>query len=237
MRISYLTVALLCCCLAVNSADAASSFDCVGKTLEQRSSHDLLAKVQTSYDRLTTISAKFHQDSYLASLDQAEVSQGKVQFSKPGKMNWHYKYPDEQVFVVKDQTLWLYQPVDNQVTIDNFKDVIISDLPVAFLMGIGDLRRDFKLKSACSGSDGLILDLQPGAPDTAKQSELKGFKLVVRESDFLPLGALVTDVSGNQTAIMLQELELNPAISEKAFATSFGHGVDVIDRREENAHG
>jgi len=208
-------------------------FDCPkGKALAAAEKAVLLEEVQGAYSKINALKASFTQSSFVAALETSELSSGEVWFQKPGFMKWHYAEPNEQIFVIKKDTLWLYQSSENQVLIDNFKDVIISDLPVAFLMGLGDLKRDFELTQACSGSDGLVLVLKPKRNNA--NGELKGFSLLVDPQSKLPIGALVTDVAENKTSIILSKIEPQEVLAEDTFSTNFKKGADIIDRRSES---
>lgn len=211
------------------------AFDCLpGKKVSAKEGQAAVDKIQDSYSKVKTLEANFLQDSFVASLEVSELSSGQVWFSKPGRMKWHYKRPDEQTFIVRDETLWLYQNRENQLLIDDFKNVLISDLPVAFLMGLGNLSRDFKLQQACQGSEGMVLEFAPvvsGSAD-AKQS-LKSFRLLV-SGDYSPKGAKVSDIGGNTTAILLEDRKLNNAIADQTYASEFPKGADINDRRNKD---
>lgn len=226
---SLFIVLVLTFCTAANAQSPA--FECSKReALKASDAKAQLEKVQGAYQGVKAISARFLQNSFLAALEAAEVSSGSVWFLKPGQMKWHYAEPEEQIFVVKDETLWLYQAAENQVLIDEFKKVLISDLPVSFLLGLGQLTRDFKIISACRNEDGLVFELAQHS--ASEDSELKGFKLLVDPSSYLPKGALVIDVAGNRTAVVLSELETSDKIAPETFSTAFKRGADVIDRRQ-----
>lgn len=176
--------------------------------------------------------AVFAQDSFVAALEISELSTGKVLFSKPGKMKWSYASPEEQVFLVRDQTLWFYQKRENQLLIDDFKNVLISDLPVAFLMGLGNLKNDFNVLRACRGTDGTIFELSAKSDKNDRAKELKSFELLVGEGG-LPHGARIRDAGGNSTAIVFTDVVANPVIPDAAFSPDFPKGGDINDRRKE----
>ena len=186
---------------------------------------DTISKIQSVYEKVGFLQADFNQDSYLASLDVSESSHGKMWFQKPGKMKWHYLEPDEQFFIINENKLTFYQVVDKQATIDNFDKVLLTELPVAFLMGIGDIKKQFNVQDICNGSSGLIISLSPITPnkisktkmsnfkdfdgnrvaddkDNSKENPVKSFKLLVDEKSFVPLGADIQDISGNKTSIV-----------------------------------
>lgn len=190
-----------------------------------------LRKVQDSYMALESMRARFRQESYLAALDSSEVSEGVVLYQRPGKMRWEYQKPESQLFVLRERTMWLFQASENQLVIDNLADVFITDLPVAFLMGLGDISRDFNLKSVCRNGDGLVFELAPRAGGSNRDNQLGLFKLLVEDGTYLPKGALVRDVVGNTTAITFGAISRDVAVPAGAFSVSAPAGADIIDRR------
>ncbi len=208
-----------------------ASFEC-NTPMPSAMASELLGKTQAAYNELKGLRATFQQYSWLAALDQGESSGGIVSFMKQGNMRWEYAYPEEQVFLIREHTLWLYQKELNQVVIDKFEKVLISDLPVAFLMGIGDLKKDFNLGESCRNSESFVFALEPLARK-GSDSQLKKFLLLVDSVTFLPRGARVVDAGGNTTEIVLSALQPNPAdLQEKTFEATFPDGVDITDRRE-----
>ncbi len=208
-------------------------FSCSGgKALAVAKGREVVQHVQEAYSKVASLSASFSQDSFVSALEISEMSSGTVWFTRPGKMKWLYLSPEEQTFLVRDGTLWYYQKSENQLVIDDFKDRVISDLPVAFLMGLGNLSRDFNLLRACPGAVGTILEFAPGqTAQSTPSSSLKAFKLLVGD-DFYPRGAAVTDVGGNTTSILLSGLSVNVKVPEDTFAASFPKGGDINDRRK-----
>lgn len=202
------------------------------KNLSKKEFSGLLKKIQDAYGELSSMQAAFIQYSYLAALDMSEVSKGRVSFQRPGKMRWDYSEPDPQVFLVSDNTFWFYQPEDEQVTIDNFERMVLTDLPLAFLMGLGDVTRDFSVMKACRVKDQIWLELKPrGEKKETAREELKGFSLAVSAKSHVPEGAMVTHVGGNKTTVLFKNSITNKQLANDLFGLEYPPSVDVIDRR------
>jgi outer membrane lipoprotein-sorting protein len=158
-------------------------------------------------------------------------------FAKPGKMRWSYKQPRAQEVVVRDDELWIYQPDKGQVMIDDIRSALLSALPISFMMGLGNLGRDFELVSACRSAErGVVIKLKPkaasGAPSKGQEEGLEGFDLLVDHEKDLPKGAKITSVGGNVTAIVFENLVLNPSgLTPERFVLEYPKGVDLLDRR------
>lgn len=227
---------MLLACLAPLSLYAEDLVSCQKqKALSSKEGEKIQARLQQAYAGVTSIKAEFLQDSFLQALDISESSSGTVLFERPGKMRWDYAEPEKQQFLFADDTMWFYQEAQNQVLIDAANQVLLSELPIAFLIGIGDIKRDFTLVTACEREEGIVLELMPRKEEgvAGKQEGLKGFQLLIEPERALPIGARIVDVSGNITTVLLRALELNQKVDVATFAAKFPRGVDIQDRRKE----
>ena len=101
-------------------------------------------------------------------------------------------------------------------------------------MGIGNLSRDFELKGACRGAEGVVLTLSPQPSKTAadQKDSLDGFELLIDEAQNLPKGAKIKSLGGNVTAIIFDKLRVGSgSIDALKFVLEYPKGVDVMDRR------
>lgn len=220
---------------AAEGRSETKAFSCpANDDLSIERAREILSKVQGRYSGIDTLHGDFRQDSYVAALDEQESSSGEMWFGKPGKMRWVYTKPRPQVVVINESTLWLYQPENQQVVIDDIGNVLLSSLPVSFMMGLGNLARDFDLKGGCQGPEGVVLQLVPhkkGEKDEAADA-LEGFDLLVDGAQFLPKGAKISSLGGNTTAIVFSNLSTKaPAQDSRRFVLEYPKGVDVMDRR------
>jgi outer membrane lipoprotein carrier protein len=231
--LSFMVVALLN--ISVGNAQL-KSFECEKKgAIDSQRAEAILEKVQAQYSQIHTMRGSFRQDSYVAALDEGEQSSGTMVFSKPGLMRWSYKVPRPQEVIIRNGELWMYQPDKGQVMIDDIGNVLLSALPISFLMGIGNVTKDFTLTSACHGSQGVILRLSPrasGGKDAKEGDGLAGFDLLVDVSKNTPSGAKITSLGGNITGIVFENLDLRAdPVPSGTFVLEYPKGVDVLDRR------
>ena len=212
-------------------SDAQRAFVCQ-KNIKTEELKSKLEHVQRAYDQVASIRALFEQDSYLAALETQEISNGTVLYKRPGKMQWEYQSPEPQTFTLRDKTVWLYQPEVQQVVIDNVNEVLLSDLPVSFLMGLGKLSSDFKIASGCRTTGGTAIELEPKRSSSPRKNELKSFRLLVGDKSNFPIGAKVTDVAGNVTTVLFKAVNENEPVDDKRFVAQYPAGTDVNDRRK-----
>ncbi len=224
----FLIIALICLPdLLIAQPDP---FNC-SAALSAAASKNILTSVQSRYRGVQSFEAEFAQESHLSSLNDREFSKGRLSFQN-NAMRWHYISPEEEVFLAKDRTIWYYQVLDRQVLIQNFSERFSSDLPLSFLLGIGDLERDFTLLKRCRAGKNYLIELSP----KKDSEELKRFQLLVRADDFVVVGAKLNDAVGNSTAFILSITSLNKALTEDLFAANFPAGVDIIDKRTDDGN-
>ena len=77
-------------------------------------------------------------------------------------MRWLYSLPEEHLLVTNGKTLWLFDPLLENVTVQKLKR-ITDGTALSFLLGIGDLYKDFNhrgiTKSFLDSNDSLIVEL------------------------------------------------------------------------------
>ena len=225
MRITLFTC-LLCLSFFPSIALGISEFEC-RSGLTAPESEQLLEKVERKYSTFSDLEANFLQRSFFLGLGQVVLSKGSVRFKTPGMMDWQYEQPEKQRFVTDGTALWFYQPDLNQVMIAAFSSSFDSELPVSFLLGVGSLKQTFSLKSACRSEAGHVFSLEPKKADP----NLAEFYLLSDPQTYLPLGAKVVDVGGNDTVILFHGIKLNVGLKKESFSFSPPLGVDIIDER------
>jgi len=201
-------------------------FACIKKVSAKELSQ-AMAALEKRYSSVNTIRARFAQYAFLEALDSSEISQGIMIFQKPGKMHWSYEDPEPQEFVADGKTLWFFQPVDNQVMIDNFRTAMRGDLPVSFLLGLGSLSRDFKIEGGCESDTGTVLNLLPNK----SEDEVSKLKILVEKGTALPVGAEIIDAAGNKNSFVFSQMEVDPKIDAAIFNPKVPKGTDIIDNR------
>lgn len=220
MRLSLLFLIVL----NSSTAFAADYFSCAKPVSNGLAKLKLVAD---NFSKISSFQGKFEQHSVLLGFNQSANSKGNLVFKRQGRMDWEYFEPEEQRFVTDGKTVWFYQKSLNQVTVSPFKESFSSDLPVSFLMGLSDLDNSFKLKRACSSTFGWLFELEPKSADPT----LSRFLLLMDKNEKTPKAVKITDVGGNDTEIVLDQLETEVELPDERFSYQIPKGVDVIDRR------
>jgi len=184
-------------------------------------------KVQASYRALRAFSASFRQEDHRRD-GEVRKAGGTVSFLKPGRMRWSYDPPNEQLIVTDGKTVWLFDPLLENVTVQPLQE-LTRGTPLAFLLGVGDLARDFSCEpfTRPPAADGLAyLELHP-------RSEIPGLAYVqlgVRRSD-ARIGALrMVDTDGGMRLILLRDFRIGITFPADHFTFRVTEGMEVISK-------
>lgn len=192
--------------------------------------NEVVDKVDATCSRVQDLSAQFHQTATNRSLGQVQEASGVLLMKRPGKMRWEYEKPEARLFVTDGKTLWAYSPTDKQVVIQEVGEAFSSRVPLSFLAGECQLRREFIItaaeNAATRGSTSfMILDLKPKHPEAGIARVL----LEVNLRTYTVEKTTVFDAAGNATVIALTNLKLNTGVSDGQFQFTPPAGVTVVN--------
>ena len=117
--------------------------------------------MQKNYDATTDFVADFRQETEVKTLNRSLKASGKLSFKRPGKMLWRYDEPKGQFVLADGKHLYFYQPEQNQVIKSPLKNAFRGDIPLSFLLGLGNLKKDFNATLKASEDNQYVLRLEP----------------------------------------------------------------------------
>src|SRR5512138_988883 len=168
----------------------------------------LAAKVQGFYERTKDLRARFSQTYTYAGFGRRQASSGTLEVKKPGKMRWDYEKPAKKTIAVSGSRLVQYEPEENQAYVDDHFDASAMSAAVAFLLGKGDLAREFDLGIDATGA----LLLHPKQPDP----RVDVIALTVSD-DGQVTQTRVVDGSGNVNEVKFSDVKRNVGLPDSAF--------------------
>jgi outer membrane lipoprotein carrier protein len=168
----------------------------------------LAAKVQAFYEGTRDLTAKFEQIYRYAGFGRKLTSSGTLKVKKPGMMRWDYTSPEPKTVTVKGARLVQYEPQAKQAFVDERFDATAMSAAVTFLLGQGDLAKEFHL--ALNGEGQLVL--RPKAPDP----RVDEVTLTVGKAGEV-LATRVVDGSGNVNEVRFSEVKRNAGLADSAF--------------------
>lgn len=187
---------------------------------------EVAAALQKKYDGIRDFSADFTQTTEGGVLRRKPVTErGTVFVKKPGRMRWNYKAPEEKVFVSDGRQVQLYVPADKQVVVSPLPDDDRATSAVLFLMGRGNLVRDFNASYAKGGTnDTYVLRLDP----KTRQAEYDWLQLSVDRGSLQIRELIVADQQGGRTVFGFTNFKENPGVADKTFVFTAPRGTEVI---------
>jgi len=182
----------------------------------------VLDRLQRHYRDTKSFSAKFSEEIATVGAPKRK-RQGTVSFRKPGRMRWEFEAPEVQTIVSDGETLYSYDPDLNQVVETPLKQALKASSATSFLLGIGNINRDFKAAFASparpTGLVDLILDAKAGGYKIEVGLDPKTYNLIT---------LTLTDQLGDTTRIDFSDVHDNVELPDSIFAFKAPAGVDVV---------
>lgn len=192
---------------------------------DAKSADAIVDRLQKNYDATVDFVADFRQDTQVKTLNRSLKAWGKLSFKRPGKMLWRYEEPKGQFVLADGHYLYFFQPEQNQIIKSPLKNAFRTDIPLSFLLGIGNLKKDFNAALKTSEDTQYVLRLEPKA-DSGGFSEIL---LGVSKSSADILWISVQDASSNLTTIRFSEIRKGVGLKDTLFNLQIPNGADVVE--------
>jgi chaperone LolA len=186
-------------------------------------------KVQSHYDGVRDLTARFVQTTQVVSLgtasaSNATTSSGEVSFAKPGRMRWSYESPEPSLVVTDGNDLWIYDPASGEAQLFRAAEGFLSGAALQFLLGQGEMTRDFRVRALACEADHALLDLRPRRPAAYEHLEIRVDPATgeVKET-------AVFDLVGNVTRVAFEQVKTNTGLAQEQFRFDPPPGVEVVE--------
>jgi outer membrane lipoprotein carrier protein len=110
----------------------------------------LINALQSKYGRMQGLAADFAQ-LYIGADGHRASEAGHLILKRPGKARWDYTQPERKLFVSDGKTITFYVYGERQATQASVKESADPQIPFLFLLGRGNLRRDFSRIEVAAG--------------------------------------------------------------------------------------
>lgn len=190
-----------------------------------RPAREVAADLQKKYDGIHDFTADFVHN-YEGGVLRKKLSEGgTVQVKKPGRMRWDYTSPETKVFVSDGHRIYLHVPADNQVIVSPVPPEDQATTAVLFLVGKGNLTRDFTVTYAEGGADTTYaLRLEPRLPER----DYDWLQLVIDRTSLRIRSLTAADKQGGRSTFVFSNFKENAGLADKIFAFKIPRGADVI---------
>lgn len=192
---------------------------------ESRSADQIVESLQKNYDATVDFVADFRQQTEVRTLNRKLNASGKLYFKRPGKMLWRYEEPKDQFVLADGKNLYFYQPEQNQVIRSPLKNAFRSDIPLSFLLGLGNLKKDFNVSLKGIEENDYVLRLEPKGELGGFSEVFVGVNRVTSDIDWVS----VRDAAANVTTIRFSGMRKGVGVQESLFRFQVPDGVDIVE--------
>lgn len=185
----------------------------------------LTGRIQADYRAMRSFKGRFDQVDQNSD-GQPVRAKGEIYYLKPGKMRWVYAPPNDQVLVTDGKTVWLHDPILDNVTVQALGN-LTRGTPLAFLLGAGNLNTDFicRAQTKKPPDDGLeYVELVPRKAIPA----LKFIQLGAKPGSARIAAIRMIDTQGNVRSIRIIGLDINLALEPSLFTFKITPEMEVI---------
>lgn len=188
---------------------------------------NILVQIQQRYQEISSFQGDFVQQNYLSLTEKFRQASGMVSYIRPGKMRWDYHKPNEQLLVTDGITLWLFDPLLENVTVQSLEEVT-PGTPLSFLLGVGNLEEDFEhrptTQTFIENEKMLVVELKPKNSIAA----LDFIQLAVDPQTYDFKQIVLVDLQANYRLIAFENMQYNLSLDAQRFQFEITPEMEVI---------
>ncbi len=189
--------------------------------------NDLVDGVEQSFARMKDFSADFIQ-IVGDSLNRKQQESGHLYLMHPRMMRWEYKNPEEKLFVSDGKTVYFYVPADRQVNKEAVRETLDDRIPLMFLLGRSDLRKEFTRFD--------LLNTKPFLQGTKvvrmyprRKTDLTEVVMEVDPANYQIRRLLLSHSDGSHSEFVFSNIQTDVGLRSSLFNFKVPPGVEVID--------
>ncbi|MGJ8692379.1 MAG: outer membrane lipoprotein chaperone LolA [Thalassotalea sp.] len=177
----------------------------------------LMAKLKA----VNYFTASFSQQVFDNDKNLIQQGRGKLIVSKPNKVYWQTTEPEESLIVSDGETLWLYDPFIEQVSLFSYQ-ASIENTPILLITSeSNEVWSNYSVTQPASDQYQIISD--------DEQSQVTSLTVTFSGKDISQL--VITDVTGQTSEITLSENNHQTVPDAKLFTFTVPQGVHIDDQR------
>ena len=181
----------------------------------------LVEHLQKHYQATQSFSAKFVETIRRVGGPPQE-RHGTIYYRKPGQIRFDFTSPQPETLVSDGTTFYDYDPGLNQVIETPLSNVLKTPSAAAFLMGAGNLEREFEaIPGPRSAEDLENVGLIPKAGGDR-------IELGVDPANFDIVTLHLKDALGNVTIFRFSDIRINVPLEKALFAFKVPAGADIV---------
>ena len=200
-------------------------------TLQAVALAELIDGLQSKYSRMHGIAADFVQ-LYQGNDGRTIRESGHLLLKRPSKARWDYSEPERKLFVSDGKNVFFYVFGERHATKSAIKESVDPQIPFLFLLGRGNLRRDFSRIELVSAerpvtAGNVVLKLVPKrAPE-----EFRQLLVEVSPASFEAKRLVIFERSGARMDFLLSNVRENYVAPDVQFQFTAPVGVTIEQAR------
>jgi outer membrane lipoprotein carrier protein len=139
-------------------------------------------------------------------------------------MRWSYEEPEKSLVVTDGRELWTYDPALAEAQRLAVEQGFLSGAAMQFLLGEGDLLREFRVVARSCDPERVVLELEPREPTSYERLLLE-----VEPRSGRVDASEVTDLFGNVTRVAFSKVRTNTKPDDETFEFRPPKGTRVIE--------
>jgi outer membrane lipoprotein-sorting protein len=208
----------------------------VEQILDDNGLEEILKKVEEANAKLKTMEADIKYSRVISLLDSEEISDGKLKYKKPKKINLRFFPPRNEINVIDGSYVWIYHPEERQV--EKYKMNSDTDAPQG--VDIFDIGYEYDVEKIKENYDVTLLDdisTEEGTlfhieliPKESFDSDYSRVLLWIKEGLWLPVQFQLFESDGEiVNTIELSNIRINPEIPDNTFVLDLPDDVEIIE--------
>ena len=191
----------------------------------------ILQKMQETYLGVQGFQGQFKQQHYAKKGEKPRHATGVISYQKPKQMRWEYDPPNAQTLVINSKTMWLYDPLLENVTIREIKKSQ-GGHALLELMEFGNLTQNFTqrllTRKILATSENTVIEL---IPKQTRIGDLKFAQIEITE-DYHVKRLLIFNQKGSYQIFELIHIDYAPSFDENFFEFQVSDNMEVIHLNE-----
>ncbi|MEE4300531.1 MAG: outer membrane lipoprotein chaperone LolA [Pseudomonadales bacterium] len=192
---------------------------------------DAVARLSSVLDGLDTLEARFTQTIQDGRGTLLRESTGALWAARPDRFRWEIDTPFAELLVGDGETLWLWDPDLEQVTVRPY-DERLRGTPARLLSGrAADLVESFEVDMLRADGGRDVFELRPRAGDGLFE------RLEMVFEGGAPRALVIHDSLGQRTEVRFEDVIVGGVVDPARFAFEIPEGADVLREEAEDAAG
>ncbi|MFL0809174.1 MAG: outer membrane lipoprotein chaperone LolA [Agarilytica sp.] len=197
-----------------------------GNTKENAETTAVAKTLAHSLTEISTLSGRFLQKIIDADGQTLQETEGKFKVLRPGYFLWHVDPPYEQLIIGTPETLKVYDPDLEQMTVH--QQNVFSGTPAALISGdVSSITQQYSVTQQTKNKTQTFTLKQFENTKSDFESLSFRFSLNTPKASVL-MGMNFTDRLGQRTEVSFRKLEQNETLAQRAFEFEPPADTDII---------